>query len=117
MFLNADEKVRNVNGISEEQKRKIMDFLQGAVYCWCNSCPGKWFSLQSLMGGKNSYWQGTPLYILYEIAAGEGDGESAENMAARKAGWLLKSVLKSDKRTFETKEGFRKKYFRWDGKP
>lgn len=25
-----------------------------------------WFSLRDLMGGENFYWQGTPLYALYE---------------------------------------------------
>ena len=65
MSLKIESELRNVTGISEEEKRRIKDFLQGGVYCWCKNRKDEWFSLRDLMGGDNFYWQGTPLLPLY----------------------------------------------------
>lgn len=87
MFTNPEEagEVRSVNGLSKEEENAIYSFLQGAVYCWCNNNPNKWFSMRDFMGGTNFYWQGTPLYKLFE----KTDDVSAAGQAA---GWLLKKV-------------------------
>lgn len=107
-MLTEDTVVREVNGISEEQKKRILDFLQGAVYCWCKNRKGEWFAIRDLLGGENFFWQGTPLFALYE-----------KNMdvkqAGKDAGWLLKKVLCDDKRSFQTKkEGLVRQYL-WTG--
>ncbi len=67
------------------------------------------------MGGENFEWEGTPLIALYNkhIATGK-DNESAIRAAARDLGWLVKTVLDEDRRTFETEEGYVRTY-RWIG--
>lgn len=36
-MLIGETEIRDVHGIPEEQKQRIIDFLQGAVYCWCKN--------------------------------------------------------------------------------
>jgi len=51
MALTINSEIRDVHGITPEQEAKILDFLQGAVYCWCNNQndTGNWFSMRDLM--------------------------------------------------------------------
>ncbi|MCI0693423.1 hypothetical protein L0337_15635 [candidate division KSB1 bacterium] len=67
------------------------------------------------MGGENFEWKGTPLYVLYQkhIANGKNH-ESAVEFAAKDLGWLVKAVLKEDKRTFEVVKIWANSY-RWIG--
>ena len=53
------------------------------------------------MGGENFFWEGTPLIVLYEkhIALGKSNDSAIED-AAKDLGWLVKSVLSNDKRTY-----------------
>lgn len=69
-----------------------------------------------LVGGENFQWKGTPLHVLYEkhIKAGKGR-KSAIKAAARDLGWLVKSVLSEDKRTFEVGKGGLVRTYRWVG--
>lgn len=110
MFSNPKEagEIRNVNGLSQEEKDAIRYFLQGAVYCWCNNNPDKWFSMRDFMGGKNFYWQGTPLMAIYEK-------HEDVKAAGQDAGWLLKEVIDSDKRHFETKKEELIRKYKWVG--
>lgn len=114
-LINSCE-VREITGIKPEEKQRIVDFLQGAVYCWCKNRKNEWFSIRDLMGGDNYYWQGTPLLPLYEKHANKDkDWESSVKDAGKDSGWLLKKVITEDKRTFETiKEELIRKY-RWVG--
>lgn len=114
MAITNDSDFRNVTGISEIQKEKILDFLQGAIYCWCKNRKDEWFALRDLMGGDNYYWKGTPMIVLYEKHINkEKEWDEAVKDAAKDAGWLLKYVLIHDKRSFDSKiEGLVKKY-RW----
>lgn len=57
---------RAVHGISEQQRRDMMNFLQGSVYCWCKNRKGEPFAARDLLGGDNYYWQDTPMMALYE---------------------------------------------------
>ena len=106
--------IRDVTGISAETKQRIRDFLQGAVYCWCNNKPDEWFSLRDFMGGYNFYWQGTPLIELYikHKNLGKSD-EDAFDSAAIDGGWLLKKVIIDDKRLFDTKIEDRIRKYKW----
>ena len=113
MAFTEKQELRNVKGISEKQKEKISDFLQGAIYCWCKNRKEEWFSLRELMGGDNFYWQGTPLIPLYEKHMSKSS--SAVKDAGKDAGWLLKSVIHNDKRVFETKVEARIRQYRWVG--
>lgn len=64
MIIKGDDTLRAVSGLTEAQEKSIMDFLQGAVYCWCKNNKGTYFSLLDLMGGENNDWRETPLEIL-----------------------------------------------------
>ena len=112
MALINDSETRDVYGINDEEKRRIIAFLQGAVYCWCKNKPGQWFSMRDLMGGENFNWAGTPLFALYEKHEEAGkDTESAIEDAGKDSGWLLKKVIKDDRRLFDTKqEDYIRKY-------
>ena len=116
MALTNKSELRDVTGISQDQKQRIVDFLQGVVYCWCKNRKDEWFSMRNLMGGDNYYWQGTPLLPLYEKHEKKGkDWESAVKDAGKDSGWLLKKVICDDKRTFETKKEELIRKYRWIG--
>jgi len=108
-MLVEKSEIRDVRGISEEQKQRIRDFLQGAVYCWCKNRKDEWFAARDLLGGDNYFWQGTPMLALYEKS------EDVEQ-AGKDAGWLLKQVINNDKRSFETKKEGLVRQYRWNGK-
>jgi len=111
MSLVESTRVHSVSEISDEEHQRIIDFLQGAVYCWCKNRKNEWFSLRDLMGGDNSYWQGTPLLPLYTKHKGRNADPVKE--AGKDAGWLLKHVLKIDERVFESKKKQLIKHYRW----
>ena len=107
MIVNGS-KVNEVNGISKEQKEAILIYLQGAVYCWCKNRKDEWFAARDLLGGDNFFWQGTPLYTLYQKS-------SNVEQAGKDAGWLLKKMVNNDKRTFETRKSGLVREYRWTG--
>jgi len=111
MLIGDNINIRQVHGLSEEEVREICAYLQGAVYCWCNIRKGEWFKAQDFLGGDNTFWQGTPVYRLYERLLPQGH-DYAHEQAAKDAGRILKSVLDEDSRTFETREGFVREYRR-----
>lgn len=110
MSLNEKSEIRDVTGISKEEKISIKNFLQGAVYCWCKNNKDHWFSLRDLMGGDNFHWQGTPLIKLYEKHKHKEDSVKS---AGIDVGWLLKVVIEEDKRLFETKKESLIRKYRW----
>ena len=110
MALITPSQIRNVTGITDEQKRRISDFLQGAVYTWCKNRKDEWFSLRDLMGGDNYYWEGTPLIPLYEKHVAAPD---AVERAGKDGGWLLKKMIDADTRKFETKKEELIRKYRW----
>jgi len=113
MALTVPSEVREVTGITQEQKQRIWDFLQGAVYCWCKNKPSEWFSMRDLMGGENYYWEGTPLIALYEKH--EGRCSDPVNEAGKDSGWLLKKVINEDKRRFDSIQDELIRKYRWTG--
>lgn len=108
-MLVQKSEIREVYGISERQKQRIRDFLQGAVYSWCKNRKNEWFAARDLLGGDNYYWEGTPMIALYVKS------EDIEQ-AGKDAGWLLKQVINNDKRFFETKKEGLVRQYRWTGK-
>jgi hypothetical protein len=107
MLIEKSE-IRDVRGISDEQKQRIRDFLQGAVYSWCKNRKDEWFAARDLLGGDNYSWENTPMYPLYKKS---NDVEQA----GKDAGWLLKQVIADDKRSFETKKEGLVRQYRWTG--
>lgn len=95
--------IKDVHIINEVEKQRVMDFLQGAVYCWCKNRKGEWFSVRDLMGGDNYFWEGTPLNRLYEKFAENGSQNPVAD-AGKSCGMLLKTVIAADRREFFTKD-------------
>jgi len=111
MSLKHKSEIREVNGLSDLQKQRIYDFLQGAVYCWCKNRKDEWFSLRDLMGGDNYYWDGTPLYELFLKHKDDADDPIQE--AGKDSGWLLKKIINDDKRLFDTKKEDFIRQYKW----
>lgn len=65
-IIVGNDEIREVTGIQDDDKQAIINFLQGAVYCWCKNRKNEWFSMRDLMGGDNFFWEDTPLMVLYE---------------------------------------------------
>ena len=116
-----------INSISNQDLEKIEAFLQGCVYTWCNTKKKEAFCAADFVGGTNKEWKGTPPYTLFssrlEQYRREYSQESEKQINARAfdqagidLGWILKSVLIKDKRSFTTHEGFHSAYYTWDGK-
>jgi len=96
-MLKGNNTVVDISYLTTEQKQSIKDFLQGAVYTWCNVNNNKPFRFKDLMGGDNYYWQNTPLYTLYDYYLNQSkDDDTAVSEAGKDAGMLLKSVLIND---------------------
>ena len=112
MISVGNSRVNSVSGITCEEKQRIIDFLQGSVYCWCKNRKGNWFSLRDLMGGDNYYWQGTPLLPLYLKHESKGQADPVKE-AGKDAGMILKHVISTDKRSFEMKKEELICQYRW----
>lgn len=108
---------RAVHGISEQQQRNMMHFLQGAVYCWCKNCKNEPFTARDLLGGDNYYWQDTPMMVLFEHYRNGNDAnnEYAIAEAGKAAGRLLYQLLYDDKREFRTWVDYTRMYL-WTGR-
>ncbi len=116
MTLLSQSKMRKSFCITDEQLALIKAYLQGSVYSWVKNREGEVFAARDLVGGTNFDWDGTPLYCLYEkhIILGK-DNQSAIDEAGKDLGWILKTVLAKDKRTFESHEKGLTKGYRWIG--
>lgn len=112
---------RSVNGVEKETINKVKAYLQGAVYCWCKNVKNtngenEWFAARDFLGGENFYREDTPMMALYEHYKEEySDGDYAQKEAGKAAGRILKQLLFDDRRTFETRKGFMKREYRWNG--
>ncbi len=116
MPLLNKSKLRYDFGIDPIDLPPIKYFLQGAVYCWIKNRKDEVFAARDLMGGENFEWAGTPLYCLYEKHINKGkDVESAIDEAGKDLGWILKSVLDEDKRSFKTYDKGMTKGYKWIG--
>ena len=116
-MLIGDSTYRNVLILNESELKPMRDYLLGAVQAWCKDRKGQWFAARDLLGGANYYWQGTPLFKLYEYYRDHSnqDVEYAVTQAGRSAGHLLKRVLSEDKkRKYETRVNYTRQY-RWVG--
>jgi hypothetical protein len=111
MTINPRSEIQDVGGLSPDQRSAIVNFLQGAVYCWCKNRRGDWFSLRDLMGGDNFFWEGTPLYTLFEKY--EHTSQNPTKQAGQDGGRLLKAVIDSDRRNFETREEHMIREYLW----
>ncbi|MDB6067407.1 MAG: hypothetical protein JWR26_3615 [Pedosphaera sp.] len=116
MALNPPSELRDVHGISEPEKELIKAFMQGAVYSWVKNRKNEAFAVRDLVGGENFEWDGTPLMVLYDkhINTGKGIPDSID-AAAKDLGWLVKTVLAHDKRTFIPSKAGLVNHYCWVG--
>lgn len=106
--------LREVRGITPDDKTTIITYLRGSVYTWCNNNKAEWFSARDFLGRDNYNWNGTPLQVLYNKHYNNGKrGEACVKAAGKDAGWILKKVIAQDKRKFETKVESRIRKYRW----
>lgn len=100
--------------ISPEEMKCIEAFLQGAVYAYCNKFTTQEFMLKDLIGERNYFWQGTPLFVLYKKCENKKNPVFA---AGQIAGKILKNILINDKRTFNVRKdpSTQKNIYSWDG--
>lgn len=103
-----------VSGINDSALEKMKAYLQGAVYCWCNTRGEEPFCAYDFLGGDNNDWKGTPLNELYQhyLACGK-DHEYAYDQAAKAASRILKQVLSEDARHFGTEKRFQSRLYWW----
>lgn len=120
MSLEPLSEIRNVKNLNFNEKQRIFDFLQGAVYCWCKNRPNEWFSMKDLMSEENSNWDQTPLvYLLNKHKRMWDDNNKIIDEASKDSGWLLKKVINDDNRLFQTKKiklGKEIRQYKWSGK-
>lgn len=109
---NKTPRVYQVRNIPPAEEARILAFLQGAVYLWCKDHPADWFGLRDFMGGANNDWNGTPMQGLYDRHAQTMSSAGASRRAAMDGGRLLKRVLDSDGREFESRKGYRTAEYR-----
>ncbi len=62
------------------------------------------------MGEDNFHSQGTPMFALYEK---HKDKDNTTVLAGKDTGWILKKVIKNDKRTFDTKKEEMTRKYKW----
>ena len=116
MALNPPSDLRDVRGIGDTENTLIKAFMQGAVYSWVKNRKDEPFAVRDLVGGENFDWDETPLIVLYEKHINEGkDNASAIEAAAKDLGWLVKTVLAEDKRTFIPSKAGLVNHYRWVG--
>lgn len=98
MSLVPDSRIRNVR-IDEPTRTQIMAFLQGAVYSRIKAEPEFIFAAYDLMGGANYDWHRTPLIALFNRHRNKGHAKAVK-AAGIDLGWLMKAVLRADRRDF-----------------
>lgn len=115
-MLNPHSELREVHGITVSQREAIAYFMQGAIYSWSKNNQNEWFAVRDLMGGENFFWQGTPLITLYDKHISKGKThELAIESAAKDLGWIVKSVLANDKRTYLMEKFGLVNHYKWIG--
>lgn len=114
MALLNESEIRHVSGLSDADRKLIHAFVQGTVYCWVKNRKGEWFAVRDLVGGENTDWTGTPLESIYKKHRSAGKSpDDAFEASAKDIGWIVKSVLSQDDRTFEANTGGYANSYRW----
>jgi len=102
MTLIPESELREPSGMNVTDRELIRAFMQGAIYCWVKNRPEEPFAVRDLVGGMNTNWSQTPLQVLYDRHIDSGKTEDdAFDAAAKDIGWIVKTLLSEDRRTFE----------------
>ena len=108
-IVNFNGNLKNIGGLSNQQKNRAMDFIRQKVHAWCGNHPGKQFAARDLFGGNYANWTGTPLQAVYinrykqqsPTLTAAAKARKAKKQAGRDVGWLLKRTLHNDPRKFQ----------------
>lgn len=112
----TDHRGGSVRNVSEADIQQMLDFLFGAVRAMCKDGKGAFFAARDFLGGANYFWQGTPMYRLFEkYHDDEGyTSDEAVEAAGKTAGHLLKRVLIRDSvRVYRLEDAGMANGYRW----
>ena len=112
MLVNEAYEERNVNSVTENQKKEVKEFLACLVRIWCLTTPEKSFTCAELLKIlNNADWQKKPLCYMYDYYKNKGESdEEAKNNDSKDIGWLLKETISEMPQKFETDSSYRKTY-------
>lgn len=113
----TDHRGGSIRNVGEQDIQRMLDFLFGAVRAICADREGTQFAARDFLGGANYFWQGTPMYRLYEKYVVEGySSDAAVEEAGKTAGHLLKRVLIDDEtRTYRLGDAGMANGYTWIG--
>lgn len=99
MIINNTKQIRRISA-KPKNIANIKKYILDTVNVTCDG--NEVFSVRSLFGGNNRDWNNTPLQEIYNYHISTGKShKKAANRAGIDVGWLLKTVLNDDARTFE----------------
>lgn len=112
MLVNEAYEERNVNSVTENQKKEVKEFLACLVRIWCLTTPEKSFTCAELLKIlNNADWEKKPLCYMYNYYKNKGESdEEAKNHDSVDIGWLLLEVISEMPRKFEAESNYRKTY-------
>ena len=112
MLVNETYEGRNINSVTESQKKEVKEFLECLVRIWWLTTPEKSFTCSELLKIlNNADWQKKPLCYMYDYYKNQGESdEEAKNHDSVDIGWLLLEVISEMPRKFETDSSYRKTY-------
>ena len=109
MLVNETYEGKNINSVTESQKKEIKEYLESLVKIWCLTTPEKSFTCSELLN--NADWEKKPLCYMYNYYKNKGESdEEAKNHDSVDIGWLLLEVILEMPQKFRAKRIFRKTY-------
>ena len=109
MLVNETYEGRNINSVTESQKKEIKEYLERLVKIWCLTTPEKSFTCSELLN--NADWEKKPLCQMYDYYKKQGESdEEAKRKDSGDVGWLLLEVISEKPRKFEAESNYRKTY-------
>ena len=111
MLVNETYEERNVNSVTENQKKEVKEFLACLVRIWCLTTPEKSFTCAELLKVNNADWKEEPLRYMYDyyIEIGKNEKQS-KKLDSQDIGWILKETILEMPQKFETDSSYRKIY-------
>ena len=109
MLVNETYEGRNINSVTESQKKEVKEFLECLVRIWCLTTPEKSFKCSELLNNEKK--KKKPLCYMYDYYKNQGESdEEAKNHDSVDIGWLLLEVISEMPRKFEAESNYRKTY-------
>lgn len=116
MIINNKARSKKISAqLTQQEINDIKLFIKGAVYAYCNNCFDKdgnsnWFSVYTLFGKDNYYWN-NPLISIYNYHINnDKDNKTAISLSGQDLGHLLKKVLIEDNDRKYEQDSMQRKY-------